>query len=135
MHTIRTIYIACGLLSACLMPVGAQAPKETAVADFSPNPEDAKLVRGKAYVERAELKAEAMVISGNLPTSCHQLRIVVPKTPDAVGTYVVDVYSVVDPRTICAQMLLPFMATVPLTDQQAHGKLSVDGKPLGLAAR
>jgi len=132
--------ISCGLLAACMAPVRSQTagkpvPKETATAaqpDYAPKPEDSRLARGKAFVERTEIKADLLTISGNLPTGCHALRIVVPKAPDATGTLPIEVYSVFEPRQICAQMLRPFNVSMPLSADQARARITVNGKAAGL---
>jgi hypothetical protein len=54
-----------------------------------------------------------LVIVGKLPSPCHQLRVVTPE-PDNTGHIMVQVYSVTDPETTCAQVLEPFTAVVPL---------------------
>lgn len=54
-----------------------------------------------------------LMISGNLPSPCHQLRVSIAE-PDAEKRIAVDVYTLVDPNLICIQVLEPFEATLPL---------------------
>lgn len=93
---------------------------------YVPQPGDDQLTRSNAYVESSEIYSLEiyppqfrLALSGSLPTPCHQLRIVMP-APDADGRLSIEVYSVVKPDQICAQVLEPFKAT-----------LSLDGHPAG----
>lgn len=72
-----------------------------------------------------------LILRGDLPTPCNQLRIKVTP-PDAQNRILVDVYSVVDPDQICTQVLEPFEALVSL-GSFASGKYSVfvNGEYLG----
>jgi hypothetical protein len=75
-----------------------------------------------------------LIVTGNTPTPCHQLRIKVPAKPDESGTLAIEVYSVAERGQICAQVLKPFIATVALTATQAaaNPKITVNGKAAGL---
>jgi inhibitor of cysteine peptidase len=85
-----------------------------------PRPADKELLRGNAYVESTDLLTMesyplqfTLVVSGNLPTPCNQLRVDV-QPPDAEHKIVVDVYSIVPPDKMCAEVLQPFSVNVPL---------------------
>lgn len=97
---------------------------------FAPQPGDSALTRDQAYVNESELIiAESfppqifLRLSGALPTPCHQLRVAVGQ-PDAQGQIQIDVYSVVDPDRVCAQVLKDFNENVPLGSFPS-GKYSV----------
>jgi hypothetical protein len=67
-----------------------------------------------------------LVLRGELPTACHQLRVIVK--PDEQNVTQVEVYSVVDPNTICAQVLQPFEVQVPLGSfYSGEYKVNVNG--------
>jgi hypothetical protein len=87
---------------------------------FAPQPSDAKLVTGNAFIDSAEvIVAESfppqytLHLQGSLPTPCHQLRVRV-SPPSASKQVAVEVYSVVDGNKVCAQVLQDFEARVPL---------------------
>ena len=119
----RVLRLTLGCLAMALM---AQTP------NYAPRPADDALARGRAFVDSTEIKDRALIVTGNTPTPCHQLRIHVPEKPDASGTLAVEVYSVSERGQICAQVLKPFTATVPLSATQANSKITVDGKAAGL---
>ena len=52
-------------------------------------------------------------VKGSLPSSCHQLQTEV-KMPAMQSEIHVQIYSVYDPYTVCAQMIKPFEANIPL---------------------
>jgi hypothetical protein len=71
-------------------------------------------VRGQVYLDRTDLLILEshplqfmLVLQGNLPTPCHELRVDV-SLPDEQNKVMVEVYSVVDPSVICIQVLAPF---------------------------
>ena len=100
-----------------------------------PRPADKKLLRGNAYVESTDLLTMEsyplqfmLAVSGNLPTPCNQLRVDV-KPPDAENRIVVDVYSVVEPDQMCAEMLQPFSINIPLSSfPSGHYTVWVNGE-------
>jgi hypothetical protein len=55
----------------------------------------------------------ALQVKGSMPSSCHQLRtgVVMPAMRSEIH---VQVYSVYDPYTVCAQVAKPFEASIPL---------------------
>jgi hypothetical protein len=89
---------------------------------YLPQTADASLTAGNAYpdLQSSELLVLEsypvqinLVLRGELPTPCHQLRIQLT-SPDAQNRIEVRVYSVVDPDQMCIQVLDPFEATVSL---------------------
>lgn len=87
---------------------------------YAPQPTDANLMRGTAFVDIQEvLTLESfplqftLHLAGSLPTPCNQLRVAV-SPPDTENKILVDVYSVSDPDKICAQVIKPFEANIPL---------------------
>ncbi|HLA08910.1 MAG TPA: hypothetical protein VJ022_15820, partial [Anaerolineales bacterium] len=97
-------------------PIGTESPN----LSTSPNPSDAKLERGNVFISKSGLLVResfpvqiALVLSGELPTPCHQLRVNVDP-PDNENKIHVEVYSVFDPNVTCIQVLKPFQESVPL---------------------
>jgi hypothetical protein len=105
---------------------------------YAPQAGDDALQRGRAFVEATDiLVLESfplqfqISLSGNLPTPCHELRIVVDQ-PDANNDIAVDVYSVVDPDMICMQVLKGFQASVNLGSfPSGHYTVTVNGELSG----
>ncbi len=88
--------------------------------EYSPVPEDATLNQGNVFInESGIIMMESypvqvrLELSGDLPTPCNDLRVVV-SPPDANNEIQVAVYSVIDPDTMCTQVLAPFDATIPI---------------------
>jgi hypothetical protein len=80
--------------------------------------------------ESGPVQAE-LVIVGNLPSPCHQLRVIAPE-PDSTGHIMVQVYSVTDPEKTCAQVLEPFTAVVPLgTVSEGAFTISINNEMTG----
>jgi len=72
-----------------------------------------------------------VVLQGNLPDPCHQLRVVVTP-PDANNVINLEAYSVVDPAVACITALKPFTANIPLgTYSNGHYTAMVNGEGLG----
>jgi inhibitor of cysteine peptidase len=100
-----------------------------------PRPADKNLLRGNAYVESADLLTMEsyplqfmLVVSGNLPTPCDQLRVDV-RPPDAENQIVVEVYSVVEPDKMCTEVLQPFSINIPLGSfPSGHYSVWVNGE-------
>lgn len=120
------------ILSACAAPVETDPnspvvnPTEGAgetpapLDPYQPLESDAALQRGEAFIDSSEvLILESypvqinLVLTGNLPTPCHQLRIAVNQ-PDEANRILVEVYSVADPEQVCIQILQPFETTYSL---------------------
>lgn len=82
-----------------------------------PQPGDAHLREGPAFVEQATLTERegelVLRLRGALPTPCHELRVAIAP-PDAHNQVKVRVYSVVDPNRMCVQVLAPFEQEVSL---------------------
>lgn len=145
------------LLAACapqaIAPISTPAPDSPVSSDMTPEgdmpkapylpqPEDSALERAPAFLDSADLlimesfpPQYLLNLSGALPTPCHALRVVVaPLTTENVIN--VEVYSVVDPSLICAQVLQPFSQGINLGSFPA-GKYSVqikDGPTLEIEA-
>lgn len=56
----------------------------------------------------------SLVLTGSLPTPCHQLRVAAPTQANAKNELRLDVYSLADPDRMCTQVLVPFEVKVPL---------------------
>lgn len=110
------------------------------VSGYEPAAEDRNLSRGEAFIDLEDSDLILMesyplqvnlILRGDLPTSCHRLRVVVAP-PDAERRIQVEVYSVVDPQLICTQALQPFEATIPLGSfSGAKYSVYVNGALLG----
>lgn len=139
-----TLVIAAVWLTACGIgaatpgpddPVNSLTPMPPTGNPYDPQPGDADLERGEAFVEETELLVMEsfplqfmLSLSGSLPTPCHQLRIVAAE-PDAANNIAVEVYTVFDPDQICIQVLESFSANVNLGSYpQGHYTLSVNGE-------
>ncbi len=90
------------------------------VSEFAARPEDDVLVRGEAFVLNTDvLSLESfpvqftIVLKGNLPTPCHQLRVAT-MVQDDEQKIVVDVYSVFDSNELCAEVIQEFEVNIPL---------------------
>jgi hypothetical protein len=105
---------------------------------FAPQPSDNQLTKGPVYIDSAEiLLLESyppqfrLALKGSLPDPCHQLRVVVPQ-PDAQNVADVEVYSVVDPGSVCIQVLAPFEVSISLDGFPAGTyNIRVNGDPAG----
>jgi hypothetical protein len=87
---------------------------------YAPQAGDSSLQPGEAYIDSSEiLLLESypvqvrLLLKGNLPNPCYQLRALV-LDPDDQNRIDVEVYSVVDPEMICAEVLEPFETGVPI---------------------
>ncbi len=104
-------------------PDSSNMPQRQAPANpYAPVPEDKNMVRGEVFLEPQSVQLVTqesfppqvvLNLSGDLPTPCHQLRVLAAR-PDAQNNIQVDVYSVSDPNKMCTQVLQPFEARVPL---------------------
>lgn len=131
----RLLLLSVGMifvLSACATPVEAdpnspvvnppEGGSETPLPSnpYQPLESDAALQRGEVFIDTTDLLILEsypvqinLVLQGNLPTPCHELRIVANQ-PDEDNRILVEVYSVVDPEQVCIQMLQSFEATYSL---------------------
>jgi hypothetical protein len=98
----------------------SETPASTTSADYLPKPSDSGLLRSEAYLDTYQLLTQEsfppqfiLALKGSLPTPCHQLRASI-SPPDASNKVAVDVYSVVDPNAICAQVIQSFEINLPL---------------------
>ena len=111
-------------------PVFVEPDKVLKFSDLSPLASDKNLVNGPAFIEGSDLiKKESgpaqveLVIYGNLPTPCNQLRVMVSE-PNANKQIDIKVYSVSDPEKMCIQVLEPFQTSIPLGDLSS-GKYTI----------
>ena len=81
---------------------------------YLPRPGDGSLTKAKAIIDSSGLVFTAddpvqveLILSGHLPTPCHELRIHIPK-PDAEGNIMVEVYALTEPDILCEQVLRSF---------------------------
>jgi hypothetical protein len=71
----------------------------------------------------------ALTLNGELPTPCHQLRVLVNE-PDADNRIDVEAYTVVNPDLACIQVVEPFEATLDLgTYPSGHYSVWVNDEP------
>jgi hypothetical protein len=101
-------------------PQNDPTPMETPAAPFAPQPGDTNLSRGPVFISESGLLIResfppqiSLSLSGDLPTPCHNLRVNVPQ-PDSENIINVEVYSVVHPDQVCAQVLKPFQEEIDL---------------------
>ena len=87
---------------------------------YSPNPGDIKFERGNVFISESGIILResfpvqvVLVLSGELPTPCHQLRLVIDP-PDGNNKIKVEAYTVVNPEMNCIQVLKPFQESVEL---------------------
>lgn len=119
-------------------PQNGSAPVETPEMPFAPKPDDIKLSRGNVFISESGLLIResfppqiSLGLSGDLPTPCHELRVVVQE-PDAENKINVEVYSVVDPDQVCIQVLKPFQEHIDLgTFPRGHYTVWVNGELIG----
>jgi len=137
----RILFLLPFLLAACT-PAGP-APTPTPelpplIQPYAPRPGDSSLSRGNLYLDSAELLVLEsypvqinLVLQGNLPTPCHELRVSVT-APDNENRILVEAYSLSDPQAICMQVLQPFEASIPLGSFPAgHYSVWVNGEKIG----
>lgn len=115
------------LLAACSArpsdtpaPGGSGDPTPPAENPYLPQPGDEALVRGNVYLDSVDLLILEsypvqimLVLRGNVPDPCHQLRLVVGQ-PDEQNRIEVEAYSLGDPTKICIQVLAPFEVNLNL---------------------
>ncbi len=105
---------------------------------YRPAPDDEKLMRGLTFLDGAHLLVMEshppqimLSLEGNLPTPCHQLRVVV-SPPDKDNRITVSVYSVTDPKMMCTQVIKPFETGVNLGPYpQGKYTVIVNGNEIG----
>jgi hypothetical protein len=91
------------------------------------------------FADQIELKPNAgnpahtdVVVTGSLPTPCHELRAFV-NPPDANNIVNVQIYSVVDTEKVCTQVLSPYEGVAATIKDLPAGVYSVvsNNQPLG----
>jgi len=106
---------------------------------YSPQPIiDSGVERGNLFLENSELLIMesfpvqiTLVLEGNLPTPCHQIRVAA-HLPDEQNRLQVEVYSVFDPAEICIQTLDPFKVNIALGSfPTGHYSVLVNGDVVG----
>lgn len=87
---------------------------------LDPLPNESKMARGNVFVDESGVVLmesypvqAALLVSGNLPTPCHELRATVSE-PDEENRIYVELFSLTDPNMACIQMLEQFSASIPL---------------------
>jgi hypothetical protein len=119
-------------------PVNEIPPDSPHVNPFSPKPGNEQLVRGDVFIHEMSLVIResyppqiSLSLRGDLPTPCHQLRAeIAPPDPDKKVE--VQVYSVVDPNRVCAQVLETFEESIDLgTFPPGHYAVWVNGELAG----
>ena len=138
-------------LNACIPAVNEPIMDKPTATKESPTPQvgqadepsstptlvDSNLVRGNAYLDSTELLTTestpvqfTLVLKGNLPTPCDQLRVEASQ-PDAENKILVDVYSLFPADKMCAQVLKPFEENFPLGGFPiGHYTLWINGKKI-----
>lgn len=107
---------------------------------YEPQPGDENLKRDEVFLDLAasqlvvtatEPAQAKAILNGNLPDPCHFLRVVVTP-PGSSDTINIEVYSLVDPNTVCVTKVEPFSASIPL-GSYASGvyNVMVNGERLG----
>lgn len=150
----RIILLLMFIMVACTpLPAGGTPPPDTAVTSppeddmpasepftnpLAPRAGDEQLTSGEVFIDEVSLLIResfppqiSLSIRGSLPTPCHELRAEIAP-PDQENKIVVDAYSVVDPNTICIQVLEPFEAQIDLgTFPTGHYSVWVNGQLAG----
>jgi hypothetical protein len=87
---------------------------------YQPGKGDESMQRSEVFIDSQQVQAVEgdplayeLLVSGSLPTPCHELRVMV-NPPDEQNRMDVIIFSLVDPNAICIQVLEPFEATIPL---------------------
>ncbi len=121
-----------------LEPVDSDIVAAPLENEFAPAPGDDELQRGNVFIDSTEvLLLESypvqvkLQLTGNLPTPCHHLRVIV-SAPDEQNRIQVEVYSVTDPNVMCIQVLEPFDVRVSLGDfTEGEFSVWVNGEQVG----
>ncbi|MBI5295950.1 MAG: hypothetical protein HY869_10770 [Chloroflexi bacterium] len=137
------VLLLLALLAACApqaaspapdQPTNNETPTSPDAVDYLPQPADSALTRDGASLDSYQLLTLEsyplqfnLTLTGSLPTPCHQLRVAV-SPPNAGNKIAVEVYSVVDPNAVCAQVIQPFEVSVPLGSfPSGHYFLHING--------
>lgn len=125
--------------AAVTNPPGGTTPvNEPPVNPLAPKPGDAKLTRGKVFIQESGLVIResfppqiSLMFSGDLPTPCHELRAMI-NPPNEENKIIVEAYSVVDPNMVCTQVLKPFQGSIDLgTFPGGHYTVWINGEMAG----
>ncbi|MDP2966437.1 MAG: hypothetical protein Q8N39_10465 [Pelolinea sp.] len=100
----------------------APSPQQEISVDnpYAPQEGDSGLTRAKAYVEIADWSPadNKLHLAGSLPTPCNQLRV---SFTQAEGKLTFDVYSLTDPKQMCAEMIQPFDVFLAVKNMPVKG--------------
>ncbi|HKZ43880.1 MAG TPA: hypothetical protein VJZ78_02465 [Anaerolineales bacterium] len=87
---------------------------------YSPQPIDSSKIRGNFMMDKSTLNIMesypiqvSLSLSGSLPTPCHELRVDISQ-PDQQFKIQIEVYTVLDPEMMCAQVIKPIEVTIPM---------------------
>lgn len=101
-------------------PSATASAGEAERSPVDPLPNESKMARGNVFVDESGVilmesypVQAALLVSGNLPTPCHELRATVSE-PDKENNIYVELFSLTDPNMACIQMLEQFEASIPL---------------------
>ena len=124
-------------------PVTSSAPSDTIIpgkstGTYAPQPNDVNLSHGNIFIKEMALSIResmppqiSLDISGDLPTPCNLFRAKI-SAPNLENKIVVEVYTVIDPNTMCIQVLKPFHENVELgTFSTGHYSVWVNGELVG----
>jgi hypothetical protein len=119
---------------------GAPGSGMVMTTGYEPQPGDASLSRDPIFLELdssqliilESLPIQVMAtLSGSLPDPCHRLRVAVTAA-DTDNRINLEVYSLVSSTEVCAMVLEPFAATIPLgTYSGGHFSVFVNGELYG----
>ena len=141
MKTLTLALLAALVLAGCA-PDGGDGPTNNLTPGvppiYGPRAGDENLTRGEVFVDSVDILTMesyplqfAAVLNGNLPTPCHQLRVVI-REPDEQNAIRLEAYSLMDPADVCAQVLEPFEQNVYLGSFPAgHYSLWVNDDMVG----
>jgi hypothetical protein len=156
MKRLSILLLAIAVLAACTPAQTSPPPDATSIQNappvqdstptqgselapiYAPRAGDDALQRGNAFIDSADILTMesyplqfSVVLKGNLPTPCHELRVVYNQ-PDAENKIGLEVYSVAEPSAVCAQMLEPFEQNITLGSFPAgHYTVWVNGRQMG----
>jgi hypothetical protein len=126
-----------GAALACGVGEGHGPSPTPAAGDLSPRPGDERLQRGPVFIDQTSMvemetypPQHRLLLRGSLPTPCHRLRATVSRD-EAQGVIAVEVYSLVSPDAVCAQVLAPFEASLSLGSATRRYRVLVNGEPVG----
>lgn len=147
---LKKAYLLIGLMcifaAACgAIPADDETNKSSPTATpgpWEPKEDDENLIRGEAFINESHIilqeddsQPHLLILSGALPTPCHQLRVFIPE-PDDQDRIHIEVYSLSDPGEICIQVLEPFEASIPFGEiPSGEYEVVVNGDSIGFVAR